>query len=162
VQKKIDTEYATWQQEGTLYEFEINFRPNQKDFSIEEYKAAFAKALDVSQTMAGALVVIEGHNAPDKINAAKKRGSSEAEIKDIRQAAKNLSLERAKAVREAYLTYCKSKGIQADASQFIAVGLGADAPKFAVPATESEWNANRRVVFRIKSVETESTTFGGQ
>jgi hypothetical protein len=50
-----------------------------------------------------------------------------------------------------------------DESQLVAVGLGVKAPKFPNILTEEEWNKNakfnRRVVIRVRSVETELDKF---
>jgi len=159
-QKAIEKQIATGQgTEGTLYSFEIYFAPRQSTFTAAEYQDAFKKALDLSQTLGGSLVVIEGHNAPDALNKARSEGRSEAEIGLIEQAAKNLSYQRAMAVRKAYLDSCSQAGLKIDESQFLAVGMGTKDPKFPVPTTEEQWNANRRVVFRIKTVETELDSF---
>ncbi|HEY9793492.1 MAG TPA: ABC transporter substrate-binding protein [Candidatus Obscuribacterales bacterium] len=159
VERQISHGMDQWQKEGSLYNFEIYFGPRQASFSADEYNSAFKKALELSQTLGGTLITIEGHNAPDALNKAKSEGRSETEIAMIEQAAKNLSYQRAQAVREAYLEYCKHQGINVDESQFVAVGVGTKAPKFPVPQTEDQWNQNRRVVFRVKSVETELDTF---
>jgi ABC-type nitrate/sulfonate/bicarbonate transport system substrate-binding protein/outer membrane protein OmpA-like peptidoglycan-associated protein len=158
-QKAVEHEIAGKNEMGNLYSFEIYFAPRQAEFTPSEYTDAFKKALEISQTMGGALVVIEGHNAPDALNKARSEGKSEAELGLIEQAAKNLSYQRAAAVRTAYLVYCKQAGIKVDESQFLAVGVGTKHPKFPVPQTEEQWNANRRVVFRVKAVETELDSF---
>jgi outer membrane protein OmpA-like peptidoglycan-associated protein len=160
-QKAVEKEIAASgkNEMGSLYSFEIYFAPRQAAFTPSEYQDAFKKALEISQTMGGALVVIEGHNAPDALNKAKSDGASDAQIALIEQAAKNLSYQRAAAVRQAYLEYCKQQNIKIDESQFLAVGVGTKSPKFPVPATEEQWNANRRVVFRVKAVETELDSF---
>jgi ABC-type nitrate/sulfonate/bicarbonate transport system substrate-binding protein/outer membrane protein OmpA-like peptidoglycan-associated protein len=159
VEKQIASGIDKWQKEGSLYAFEIYFAPRQASFSASEYSDAFKKALELSQTLGGTLITIEGHNAPDALNKAKSEGKNETEIALIEQAAKNLSYQRALAVRQAYLDFCKQSGVPVDESQFLAVGMGTSAPKFPVPQTEDQWNANRRVVFRVKSVETELDTF---
>jgi ABC-type nitrate/sulfonate/bicarbonate transport system substrate-binding protein/outer membrane protein OmpA-like peptidoglycan-associated protein len=159
VEKEVSSSLTKWQQEGSLYQFEIYFAPRQASFSSQEYQDAFKKALELSQTLGGALIVIEGHNSPDALNKAKADGKSPTEIGLIEQAAKNLSYQRALSARQAYFDYCKQCGVNVDESQFVAVGMGTKSPKFAVPKTEQEWNANRRVVFRVKSVETELDSF---
>jgi ABC-type nitrate/sulfonate/bicarbonate transport system substrate-binding protein/outer membrane protein OmpA-like peptidoglycan-associated protein len=159
VEKEIARGVDKWQKEGSLYAFEIYFAPRQANFSASEYDDAFKKALELSQTLGGTLITIEGHNAPDALNKARSEGKSDTEIALIQQAAKNLSYQRAMAVRQAYLDYCKQSGVPVDESQFLAVGMGTSAPKFPIPQTEEQWNANRRVVFRVKSVETELDSF---
>jgi len=81
------------------------------------------------------------------------------EIKQMEQQAKNLSLSRARAVRQSFLQFCSRKGIKFDETQFVAVGRGILSPKYSPPKTKEEWAANRRVVFRIKQVEAELTEF---
>lgn len=161
-QQKIENEIATeldkWQ-DGALYAFEIYFEPNKIDFSAASYQEAFKKAVELSQTFGGTLVIVEGHNSPDAINKAKADGKTPTEVAQIEQAAKNLSYQRSVAVRKAYLEYCKKQGLNVDESQFVAVGVGAKIPKFAVPTTAEEWKSNRRVVFRVKAVETELDSF---
>jgi ABC-type nitrate/sulfonate/bicarbonate transport system substrate-binding protein/outer membrane protein OmpA-like peptidoglycan-associated protein len=159
VEKEIARGVDKWQKEGSLYNFEIYFAPRQASFSAGDYDAAFKKALELSQTLGGTLITIEGHNAPDALNKARSEGKSDTEIALIQQAAKNLSYQRALAVRQAYLDYCKQSGVPVDESQFLAVGMGTSSPKYAVPQTEEQWNANRRVVFRVKTVETELDSF---
>ena len=77
----------------------------------------------------------------------------------MEQAAKNLSLSRANAVRASYLNFCTNAGMVIDDSQFTAVGMGVKSPKFNPPRTADEWAAIRRVVFRIKQVEAELDEF---
>jgi ABC-type nitrate/sulfonate/bicarbonate transport system substrate-binding protein/outer membrane protein OmpA-like peptidoglycan-associated protein len=158
IEHQIASEPTAWDEDGTLYIFEIYFKPNQADFTAAQYADAFNKVLELSQTFGGAIVTVEGHNAPDLLNKARASGNT-AQAQAIEQAAKNLSKLRAEKVRAAYLDFIQGKGIQADPSQFIAVGMGATHPKFAVPATKEEWSQNMRVVFRIKSVETEMDSF---
>jgi ABC-type nitrate/sulfonate/bicarbonate transport system substrate-binding protein/outer membrane protein OmpA-like peptidoglycan-associated protein len=158
VEAEIATELEKYDASG-LYRFEVYFAPRQATFSAANYRDAFQKALDWSQTLGGAIVTVEGHNAPDALNKARDEGKSPTEIGQIELAAKNLSYQRALAVRKAYLEFCQAKGLTVDESQFVAVGMGVKSPKFAVPATEEQWNQNRRVVFRIKAVDTELDTF---
>jgi outer membrane protein OmpA-like peptidoglycan-associated protein len=158
IEHEIASEPTAWDEEGTLYLFEIYFQPNQSTFPATQYAEAFKKVLDLSQTFGGAIVTIEGHNAPDMLNKARASGNT-AQAQAIEQAAKNLSQQRSQKVRDAYMEYIQNQGIKTDASQFIAVGMGATHPKFAVPATKDEWSKNMRVVFRVKSVETEMDSF---
>ena len=83
-----------------------------------------------------------------------------------KQAAKNLSLSRAVAVRDSVMGFATSKGITLDASQFAVVGYGITKPATGVcgddpcaPKTETEWLSNMRVQFRIVQVEAESSVF---
>jgi len=159
VQERISVEPDTWEEEGTLFVITINFAPNQSEFAASEYANDFAKALEISQTYNGALIVIEGHSDPLGILKAEKERKQQALIEQMKQNAKNLSLQRSQAVRESFLQYCKTKGIEMDDSQFVAVGIGIDSPEYNPPRTEKEWAANRRVAFRIKQVEAELDEF---
>ena len=159
VQEKISVEPTTWEEEGTLFVVEINFAPNQSDFSATQYAGDFQKALGISQTYSGALIVIEGHSDPLGISRAQRDGERKQVVDQMKQKAKNLSFQRAESVRENFLGFCKKKSIIVDDSQFVAVGLGISAPKFNPPRTKEEWAANRRVVFRIKQVEAELDEF---
>ncbi|MEZ4489480.1 MAG: ABC transporter substrate-binding protein [Cyanobacteriota/Melainabacteria group bacterium] len=159
VESKIATELDTWQEQGSLYVFEIYFAPRQNTFTAAEFADNFKQVLELSQTFGGALMVIEGHNAPDALNKARREGQSATTIATIEQSAKNLSVQRAQAVRQAFIDYAKAQGIAVDESQFVAVGMGVKDPKYQIPATEQEWNQNRRVVFRIKAIETELDKF---
>lgn len=142
-----------------LFLLEIYFDPNQSTFAQEKYAKSFDQALKISQTYGGAVVVIEGHSDPLGVLRARQQGVSDAELAQMEQSAKNLSLMRANAVKQAYLEYCKAQKIAAEESQFVPVGAGVKSPKFNPPKTKEEWSANRRVVFRIKQVETELTDF---
>jgi ABC-type nitrate/sulfonate/bicarbonate transport system substrate-binding protein/outer membrane protein OmpA-like peptidoglycan-associated protein len=159
VQKKISVEPTSWAEEGTLFEVEINFSPNQSDFPEKQYSADFKKALEIAQTYGGSLVIIEGHSDPLGILKARQKGKSQVEIGMMEQQAKNLSLQRANSVRDSFLGYCKRKTFRMDESQFLPVGLGIGSPKFNPPRTKDEWMSNRRVVFRIKQVEAELDEF---
>jgi len=157
--EKISVESTSWAEEGTLFQIEINFAPNQSVFAEKEYANDFQKALEISQTYGGSLIIIEGHSDPLGILKAKKKRKPAVEIAQMEQQAKNLSLIRSEAVRKSFLAFCKKKGVTVDESQFVAVGMGIANPKYNPPRTKEEWAANRRVVFRIKQVEAELSTF---
>ncbi len=159
IERKIAVEPTTWAEEGTLFQLEINFEPNQSVFTAAQYAEYFKEALNISQTYGGSLIVIEGHSDPLGILKAKQAGESKMVVSQMQQQAKNLSLERSQAVRQSFLDYCKQQKFTIDESQFLAVGLGISTPKFNPPRTKEQWAANRRVVFRIKQVEAELTEF---
>ena len=159
IEQKIAVEPTSWAEEGTLFQIEINFAPNQSAFTENEYAGDYTEALKISQTYGGSLIVIEGHSDPLGIMKAKQGGESKVVISQMERQAKNLSLQRSQAVRQSFLDYCKKRNFKIDESQFLAVGLGITSPKFSPPRTKEEWAANRRVVFRIKQVEAELTEF---
>jgi ABC-type nitrate/sulfonate/bicarbonate transport system substrate-binding protein/outer membrane protein OmpA-like peptidoglycan-associated protein len=159
LEKEIAVEPSEWAAAGTLFQIEINFEPNQDDFPQARYADDFQKALSIAQTYAGSLVVIEGHSDPLGLLKARPNHESSVVISQMEQQAKNLSLQRARSVRESFLGYGQTKGVKLDESQFVAVGLGIATPKFNPPRTKDEWAANRRVLFRIKQVEAELSEF---
>lgn len=159
IEQKIAVEPTAWEEEGTLFKIEINFGPNQKTFPESTYVGDYQKALELSQTYGGALVVVEGHSDPLGILKAREEGKPDAEVAQMEQVAKNLSLERANAVRQSFMDYAKKHGMKVDASTFHAVGMGIRSPKYKIPTTKEQWAANRRVVFVIKQVEAELEEF---
>ena len=159
IEEKISVEPSSWAEEGTLFQIEITFEPNQSEFPASRYAADFNKAVEIAQTYGGSLIIIEGHSDPLGVLRARKSGKPAVEVQQMVQQAKNLSLNRSDAVRESFLKHCKSNNLVVDESQFVAVGLGITSPKFDPPRTKDEWAANRRVVFRIKQVEAELSEF---
>lgn len=158
VARGVEAELSTWE-EGTLFMVEINFQPNQKAFTEVEYADDFSKALKLVQTYGGALVTIEGHTDPMGLAQAKQKGEKAQVLAQIEQAGKNLSLDRANAVKTSFLAYAKKNGVRLDDSGIVPVGLGIRAPKFGQPKTKDEWLSNMRVVFRIKQIEAELSEF---
>ena len=84
----------------------------------------------------------------------------------IKQAAKNLSLSRANAVRESVVTFAAAKGVTLDESQFAVIGHGIAKPRSGMcgddpcpPKTEQAWRDNMRVEFRILQLEAETSVF---
>src|SRR5262249_48369139 len=159
VEKQINVEPQQWAEQGTLFQIEVTFGPNQDSFPKEQYAGDFQKALSIAQTYGGSLIVIEGHSDPLGILKARQNNESATPLSQMEQQAKNLSLLRARAVRQSFLDYSQSRNVKLDESQFIAVGLGIQTPKFNPPKTKDEWAANRRVLFRIKQVEAELSDF---
>ncbi|CAM2010484.1 ABC transporter substrate-binding protein [Acanthopleuribacter pedis] len=159
IESQISAEATEWAEDDTLFQVEINFAPNQSTFSEEQYASDFSKALEIAQTYGGSLIVVEGHSDPLGILRAREKGKTPVEVRQMEQKAKNLSLERSKSVRQAFLSFAAHNKMQVDESQFVSVGLGVVSPKFSPPRTKEEWAANRRVVFRIKQVEAELDEF---
>lgn len=159
VEKQMSVESTSWAEEGTLFQIEILFDANQSEFSESQYAADYQKAVEIAETYGGSLIMIEGHSDPLGILKARQKGSASAELHQMEQQARNLSLERAHAVRQSFLSFAKRKGLRIDESQFVAVGMGVASPKFNPPRTKEEWAGNRRVVFRIKQIEAELSEF---
>jgi ABC-type nitrate/sulfonate/bicarbonate transport system substrate-binding protein/outer membrane protein OmpA-like peptidoglycan-associated protein len=53
--------------ENTIYEFSINFAPNQEMFSATQYGIEFQKVVDLSEKYGNAVVAVRGHSDPTKI-----------------------------------------------------------------------------------------------
>jgi len=152
--------------EGELFSFEIFFQPNQNTFSADLYKEAFAKVIDLSSTYGGALITVEGHSDPMGYLRDKKDGKPDVVLSQVKQAAKNLSLSRAVAVRDNVMSFAQKKGITLDPTQFAVLGHGIGKPRSGLcgqepcaPKNEREWRDNMRVEFRILQVEAESSVF---
>lgn len=159
--------------EGELFSFEIYFQPNQNDFSAELYQSEFDRLIELASTYGGALLTIEGHSDPTGYLRKKKNGESAIILQRVKQSAKNLSYARANAVRGSVIDYAQQHGVTLDENQFGIVGHGVMKPNTpnasfdadgdlsiqSAPRTREEWNATRRVVFRLIQVEAESEVF---
>lgn len=159
--------------QGTLFEFEVYFAPNQNSFPVAQYSAAFERVVELATTYGGAVLTVEGHSDPLGYLRLKNKGGDAMVLRRTAQAAKNLSYSRANAVKDSIIAYAQGKGITLDDSQFGVLGHGVMQPNTpncthdsngdialsCAPATEQEWNATRRVVFRIVQVEAESSVF---
>lgn len=151
---------------GELFKFEVYFAPNQKSFSVNFYKDAFEKVIDLASTYGGAVITVEGHSDPMGYLRKHKEGVPQLVLGQIKQSAKNLSLGRAQAVRDNIIQYSSAKGILLDASQFAVVGHGISSPNSGVcgnlpcaPKSEQDWRSNMRVQFRIIQIEAEESVF---
>ena len=151
VESAIKSDIQGYIEDDTLFEKPVLFAPNQMDFDPAKYERDFAEALNLVETNAGAIVVVEGHMDVARFNTDRKAGKSETELMAMRQAARNQSLQRANNLRTRFLEYAKGKGIVVDENRIIAVGIGLDAPKNPEPGDDAAKKAeNRRAVFRIR------------
>jgi len=73
IEQKISVEPTTWAEEGTLFQIEIGFAPNQSEFSADDYANDFKKALEIAETYGGSLITIEGHSDPMGILRARQK-----------------------------------------------------------------------------------------
>lgn len=152
--------------DDTLFTFQINFQPNQKDFPIELYADSFNQVVDLAATYGGAVITVEGHSDPLNYLKKKQGGAGTAVLNRIWQSARNLSMARANAVRDAIINLAEQNGFTMDPSQFVTIGMGISNPASGscgedpcAPKTKAEWLGNMRVVFRIVNIEGESSTF---
>jgi ABC-type nitrate/sulfonate/bicarbonate transport system substrate-binding protein/outer membrane protein OmpA-like peptidoglycan-associated protein len=145
--------------EGELFSLEINFQPNQNDFPEDLYADGFKKIVELAATYGGAVITVEGHSDPHKYLRLEKKGATPLELQRTKQAAKNLSMNRAIAVRDSIIKFASKSGVPLDQSQFTVVGHGIAQPKYPQPQTKEQWLSNMRVVFRIIQIEAEDAAF---
>jgi ABC-type nitrate/sulfonate/bicarbonate transport system substrate-binding protein len=152
--------------EGELFSFQVFFKPNQNTFTAASYEEAFTKVVELASTYGGAVITIEGHSDPLGYLRKKKENANEIVLRRVKQAAKNLSLTRAIAVRDSIMSFASGSGINLDRSQFTVVGHGISQPSSGMcgadpcpPKTKEEWLKNMRVVFRIIQIEAEESAF---
>jgi outer membrane protein OmpA-like peptidoglycan-associated protein len=144
---------------SSLFAFEIRFTPNQSAFTVSEYRSEFDRVIELASTYGGAIITVEGHSDPMNYLRKKKEGAADLMLRKIEQAAKNLSYNRASAVRNEIVRYAGSRGITLDPNQLNIIGHGISSPKFAVPSTKEEWEKNMRVEFKLMQVEAEAEVF---
>lgn len=163
--------------DGAL-KFPVYFSTGQKTFDVAEQKANFNKALEWAATYSSAVITIEGHADPTRYLVTKyKHKLPEDATKKILQSAKNLSVQRADALRKALLEYAKSQKIYIDPSQVTVIGHGVTRPingrysnsnkcanGFAIgdpcpPKNPQQQAEERRIVFQIVPIEAESDVF---
>lgn len=168
---QVAAEPTDWESNGTLYSFEINFQPNQTSFDSDDYTESFKRIFELSQSLGGAVVFVEGHAAPNNTDALKKAiasakgnnatpaavGILTQQLSEQIQGAKTLGLNRAQKVCEAYARYCQTRGQNIDASQLQPISMGADRPKVKNPVGKEQTLKCMRVVFRLKQVAAEPT-----
>ncbi len=152
--------------EGELFSFEVFFQPNQNTFAADTYADAFKKVVELASTYGGAVITVEGHSDPLGYLRKQKENAEELILRRMQQAAKNLSLTRAIAVRDAIMDFAGTSGVNLDQSQFTVVGQGITQPKTGMcgalpcaPKTKEDWLSNMRVVFRIIQIEAEESAF---
>ena len=152
--------------EGELFSFEVFFQPNQNTFAADSYADAFKKVVELASTYGGAVITVEGHSDPLGYLRKQKENAEELVLRKMQQAAKNLSLTRAIAVRDAIMSFAQANGVNLDQSQFTVIGQGISQPKTGLcgaapcpPKTKEDWLSNMRVVFRIIQIEAEESAF---
>ncbi|XOF32672.1 MAG: ABC transporter substrate-binding protein [Candidatus Electrothrix sp. YB6] len=152
--------------EGELFSFEVFFKPNQNTFSADQYSDAFAKVVNLASTYGGAVITVEGHSDPMGYLRKLKEKASDIVLTRTKQAAKNLSLTRAIAVRDSIMAYSTKQGVHLDSSQFTVIGQGIMQPRTGLcgklpcaPKSKEDWLSNMRVVFRIIQIEAEEEAF---
>ena len=149
------------------FKTEIFFAANQKTMPTDLYKDDFKEIIRLAGTYAGAVITVEGHCDPLRYLQLKKANANGSVLRETKQSAKNLSVNRAMEVRDNIINYAQENGYSIDASQFTVIGHGITQPKTGVdkrgeplaPPNEKAWLSNMRVVFRIIQIEAEASAF---
>ena len=81
-------------------------------------------------------------------------GGKESPLQTM-QAALNLSVARAEAVKQAIVSYAQEKGINVNLTQLKPIGAGISEPVVSKPTSMEEAKQNMRVEFRIVKVNPE-------
>jgi outer membrane protein OmpA-like peptidoglycan-associated protein len=153
---------------------EVMFKAGQSTFVFNQqiHGRIFDKIIDEANAYANTLIIIEAHSDPAYylINKYKQK-VPEKTLKRIRQKAWNLSVERAKEVRESIITYARDvKNIDIDESQFESIGYGIEKPITGICAGEpckinlkglaakNKYAENRRAVIGFTRIEAEVET----
>lgn len=150
---------------------EIKFDVGESTFSFNPvyHAAIFNKIIDESLTYSNTLVLIQAHSDPSHYLIEKyKYNKPESELKRIRQKAWNLSVERAKEVRQEIIDYAlKERGISLDESQFEFIGYGFEKPLTGIcgnepckinlkgQAAKEAYGSNRRAVIGFTRISAE-------
>ena len=152
--------------DGELFSFEVFFSPNQQTFSADLYQDAFERVISLAATYGGAIITVEGHSDPMGFLRKLKSNEPAVVLGRVKQAARNLSVNRSNQVRDSIIQYADNKGVSLDKSQFATVGHGIAQPKTGIcsnnpcaPKNEKEWRSNMRVEFRIIQIEAEADVF---
>lgn len=173
VQHLVEKRAQQRSEDGVLFSFEIYFGANQNTFPADQYQTAYERVVQLASTYGGALLVVEGHSDPLGYLREKKAGQPPLVLNRLRQAARNLSYTRANTVMSSIIDFARMRGVTLDPSQFGVTGWGVARPNTprcnfdaagditldCAPASEQEWAATRRVVFKMIQVEAESSVF---
>jgi flagellar motor protein MotB len=153
---------------------EVMFKAGQSTFVFNQqvHGETFDKIIGEANAYANTLIIIEAHSDPAYylINKYKQK-VPEKTLKRIRQKAWNLSVDRAKEVRESIIEYARDvKNIDIDESQFESIGYGIEKPITGICAGEpckislkglaakNKYAENRRAVIGFTRIEAEVET----
>lgn len=152
----------------TLFEFKINFKPNDNTLNAALFENEFNKVIDLMSKYAGAVVTVEGHADPLQYLKLKKGNAGKVVLSRTRQSAKNTSQSRANSVVSAIIEKANERGVIVDENQFVSIGHGFENPLTGkngvtneplAPKSKEEWLSNMRVVFKIVKIQSEATEF---
>lgn len=172
-----------------LFSFDVRFNPNETTFDPKSYGDKFDEMIRLMTTMGGAIYTIEAHadtqeyilrkcgtvidvTGRKRLDMNCKSGAgTPAMLAKIKQTAKDGTLARAIAVRDALSAYAGGKGVTLNMDRVEVVGHGLMKPNVSgckydkdgdltaacYPASQEEWNAMRHAEFSV--ISTESPAF---
>lgn len=170
-----------------LFYFNVWFKPNQTVFPPDLYYEKFDQMIEFMSTFGGAIYTIEAYadtqkylllkcgtvtnaSGEKKLDVACKSGTGSPELlARMKQAGKNDTLLRAKALKDSVIVYAKAKGVTLNAEQIEIVGHGFMKPHIpgckydkdgditvsCYPSSQEEWNAMRYAQFSVISTESD-------
>jgi len=163
------------ERDTALFDFNVPFAANQETFdsSSTDLQNYFNQAMGMVDTYAGTTMIIEAHadgyllmrlrqalknndkELLGKIQRVLKMSSSPTEQTAtlLERSLKTKSAQRAEALRDAFVGFCKTKGLALDDNRIVAVGRGATAPVFENADTPNKRAENRRGVIILERLE---------
>jgi ABC-type nitrate/sulfonate/bicarbonate transport system substrate-binding protein len=158
-----------------LFDFTVPFAANEDKFDANDpnLRNYFSQAMSMVDAYAGTTMIIEAHadgyllqrlrdalRTNDKallgkIQTVLKMASppTEQTATLLERSLKTKSAERAGALRDSFLEYSKSRGLELDDNRIVAVGRGAAAPIFENADTPQKRAENRRGVIILEKLE---------
>ena len=163
-----------------IYEFVVYFDVGQSGLDADQNKEDILKVVELANTFGGAIMEIGGYADPTqyvkillkempkfgikpsksavrRLFRTKELDAKSQMLSRVRQAGKNLSLQRANNVRSQILKFAKEKQIVLNDTQFAATGYGIQGVPHPLPETKQHQAENRCVVFRLINIEAESS-----
>ena len=163
------------ERDTALFDFTVPFEANQDTFDMKDtgLQNYFGQAMNMVDTYAGTTMIIEAHADGyllKRLRDALKTGDKKllAKIQNVlrmssppteqtatllERSLKTKSAERAEALRDAFVAYCKEEGLKLDENRIVAVGRGATAPVYENADTPDKRAENRRGVIILERLE---------
>lgn len=163
------------ERDTALFDYTVPFAANQDTFdaSDENLRNYFEQAMNLVDTYAGTTMIIEAHADGyllmrlrealenndkallGKIQKVLKMASppTAQTATLLERSLKTKSAERAEALRNAFVEYCRSKGLSLDENRIVAIGRGSTAPVFKNADTPQKRAENRRGVMILERLE---------
>tara|TARA_Y100001960_G_scaffold328546_1_gene417586 strand:- start:11403 stop:13130 length:1728 start_codon:yes stop_codon:yes gene_type:complete len=158
-------------EDGQFLREQVYFEVGSSNFVFNQnlHGAIFDKVIDDANSFSGALIIVEGHSDPAHYLISKYKNKVPLKtLKRIRQAARDLSRQRAEEVRSAIIEYARDvRGVDINETQFEVVGYGIDNPETGVcngepckidlkgQAAKQAYAKNRRANISFTTIEAE-------